>query len=508
MFKKAFILGLGIIVFYTVPLYAQVGDFGFFGGISQGRKLPKTTEEILEDDKNKKDSLEGIYKELIFLDGKPVEFEGMLTTETSTKKASKNSKNAGTFDVSYTVEAGNATAEGVNIDRELSYEINYREEGNQEIRDYEVDSWQETITTPDGTYNLDEDQSYSSISVLIDKTPGVSYYRGDISQRGVYFNGETKYVMETSGSFYGYDSAWSSTETHRIDTTITTNDWQTEYQLRPSVSVSKVLQYGNNEPTATSFRGNYREVIQNKSGLSYNIYVLPNKYTYSVEKSGSIAVDVFNSFEQLIAPDVSFLKGHFAEDDIKKLFSMQVLEGEPKFYQPDQAITRGQYVQALAKAVKLPVDKPTSGKSPKKGAVIDIIFPDVLPEKFEYPYIMAAYKYGLAVGRDNGQFYVDSPIQRQEAIVILMRTLGLENLGLEPTPITSFTDDEQIADWAKKEVYAANRLGIISGDINGKFRPKDYVSKAEASAFVNRLITYMRSDLQTDYTEHIVNYAD
>ena len=89
-----------------------------------------------------------------------------------------------------------------------------------------------------------------------------------------------------------------------------------------------------------------------------------------------------------------------------------------------------------------------------------------------------------------------------------MRTIGLETLGLDNTPVTSFTDNQYIANWAKREVYAANRLGIITGDDDGKFKPTSYVTKAEAAAFVNRLVDYMRQDLRTDYTEHIVNYAN
>ena len=165
----------------------------------------------------------------------------------------------------------------------------------------------------------------------------------------------------------------------------------------------------------------------------------------------------------------------------------------------------------LVKAVKLPVEDDSKTKkktSKKKSEVVNIVFPDVTEDRPEYKYIMAAYKNGLAVGRDNGHFYTDSPIERQEAIVILLRTLGLENLGLEPTSITPFTDNQYIADWAAKEVYAAARLGIIAGDSDGNFRPKSFVSKAEAAAFVNRLVTYMRSDLLIDYTEHIVNYAN
>lgn len=504
----------GLLFSAECPTFANVGDFGFFGGISSGRKLPKTTELILQKQNNKKnnDNLESVYKENIFLSGIPTTFEGMLTVEGNDEEIDMTAeKKADTYNVTYTVEAGAATDPDNQIARDIEYEVNYRIEGNQIIKDYEVDGWDETITVGGANYTLDENQSESSISIIESHTPGVSYYKGDISHKAVYMLDDTRVVWELSGTFYGYNSAWSSTETHRIDGTVTTDDWQMQYQIRPSVSVGKNLQYSENEPTAISFSGNYREVMQNHSGLSYNIYTMPKINSVNVPATGNASVDTFNTFEQLIAPDLGFLKGHFAESDIKKLFAMQILDGEPSYYQPSQSITRGQFVSMLVKAVKLPIEEQTSNKRSrgrKNQNVVNIVFPDVTESREDYPYIMAAYKSGLAVGRDNGHFYTDSPIERQEAIVILLRTLGLENLGLSPTPVTSFVDDQYIADWAKKEIYAAARLGIIAGDSDGNFRPKSYVSKAEAAAFVNRLVNYMRTDMQTDYTEHIVNYSN
>ncbi len=521
-FKLSAFLGVfGImIIIMSFPVFADVGDFGFFGGISAGRKLPKTTELVLEQQGSKKsdDEFEAVYKEKMFLTGIPTTFEGLMTVE-SKQKSGGNSKageekKADTFDVEYTIKSTDATTPGNVIDRKIKYTVNYRKEGNQVIKDYEIDEpndWKETMTINEVAYTIDNRQSESNISVIESHTPGVTYYKGDISHKAVYTNEGNKVVWELSGTFYGYDSAWSSTETHRIDGTVTTDSWQMQYQIRPSVSVGKTLQYSENEPTAISFSGNYREVMQNRSGLSYNIYSMPMGNTYTVPTEGNESIDTFNTFEQLIAPDLGFLKGHFAEGDIKKLFAMQILDGEPKFYQPSQSITRGQFVSMLVKAVKLPVEDDSKTKkktSKKKSEVVNIVFPDVTEDRPEYKYIMAAYKNGLAVGRDNGHFYTDSPIERQEAIVILLRTLGLENLGLEPTSITPFTDNQYIADWAAKEVYAAARLGIIAGDSDGNFRPKSFVSKAEAAAFVNRLVTYMRSDLLIDYTEHIVNYAN
>ncbi len=499
--NRALGLALGLSIF-TTSVYAEPLDFGVFGGITEGRKLPKTTEQLLSTNKNTKNDLKSTYKEMIFLTGQPKEYTGNITVSSK----ATNLTDKGTYKVSYKVENGDTTPQGMTIARNMEYNVNYRKEENQTIKDYEVSKWTETITVDGKTYTIDNKASKSSISIIEDKTPGVNYYKGDVSHRAVYTSGEEKITQDISGVIYGYNSAWSSTETQRLNCTISTKDWQMEYQIRPSVSVNKTLEYSKNEPTAISFEGNYKEVMQNKSGLNYNIYVLPPQFTYTTPTTGNVSIPSFNTFEQLVAPDVSYLKGHFAEEDIKKMFSMQVLTGDPKFYKPNEAITRGQFTQMLVKAIKLPIED--NSKANNKKAPVEIVFSDVLPEREEYPYIMAAYKAGLAVGETNGVFAIDEPIERQEAIVILLRALGLEHLGLDPTPITPFVDDSYIANWAKREVYAANRIGIISGDADGKFNPKSFISKAEAAAIVNRLINYMRYDMQVDYTENIVNFAD
>ena len=495
----AFSIGLSI---FTTSVYADPLDFGVFGGISEGRKLPKTTEQLLNTNKNTKNELKSTYKETIFLTGKPVEYNGNITVSSK----AGNLEDKGSYKVTYKVENGDTTPQGLSIARNMEYNVNYRKEDNQTIKDYEVSKWNETITVDGKNYTIDDKSSKSSISIIEDKTPGVTYYKGDVSHRAVYTSGEDKITQDISGVIYGYTSGWSSTETQRLNCTISTKDWQMEYQIRPSVSVNKTLEYSKNEPTAISFEGNYKEVMQNKSGLSYNIYVLPPQFTYTTPTSGNVSIPSFNTFEQLVAPDVSYLKGHFAEEDIRKMFSMQILTGDPKFYKPNEAITRGQFTQMIVKAIKLPIEDSANTKNKK--APVEIVFSDVLPERKEYPYIMAAYKAGLIAGQTNGSFGIDEPIERQEAIVILLRALGLEHLGLDPTPITPFVDDEYIASWAKREVYAANRIGIIAGDADGKFNPKLFISKAEAAAITNRLLNYMRYDMQTDYAENIVNFAD
>ncbi len=509
---KRFIASLLLVAAFSQTAYAQTGDMSFFGGVSEGTRLPKTTETLLKATGAGRNTQQTPipYKETIFINGEPVVCEALLTVKTG---AIPEGTVIGSFTETHTIAPSATTDPDASLRRTITFNVNYRVEGKQTILDYEMTNWTETITAGGQTYTLDKAQSKFGASVIKDAAPGVTYYKGDMSQRAVYTTGGAggaggaATTVETNGSFYGYTSAWSSTEVHRIDGTVSNDDWQMQYQVRPSVSVAKSLQYSKNEPTAISFAGNYREVMQNQSGLTYDIFVKPNQF-YEVPNAGMANIASYNAFEQLPFADVNYLKGHPAASDIEKLFSMQVLTGDTKFYKPEQAITRGQFVTAVTKAIKLPIENITPAANARTKPTIEVVFPDVLANREEYPYVMSAYKAGLAVGRSNGYFAIDAPIERQEAIAILLRTLGLQNLALDPTPMTVFTDDEQIAGWAKNELMAAYAIGLISPDSDGKINPKAVVSKAEAAALVNRLIEYMRTDIAADYSEHIVNYSN
>ena len=494
-----------LIISIPTLAYAGAGTMGFHGGISEGSRMPTTIERLLDPSLNGRRNIAGTYsyKEMVFLSGIPSEFEGTLIVNQNGGVSENNAM--GSFTVTNIVQPNAATGNTI-IDRNITFNVNYRRESNQVIKSYEVTNWDEFIVTPDGTFDLDPDQSYFTISIIEDHNPGIMFYRGAMSKRAVFIgDGDEQTIVESSGVIYGFDSAWSSTETHRIDTWLFGDGWQMSYQVRPSVSVTKSMQYSSTSPIPISFAGNYMEILQNQSALTYNIFIVPQPFHF-IESSGSTNIPSRNTFEQLIAPDTSFLRGHFAEEDIRRLFAMQILRGEPSHFQPNQMMTRGEFVQALTRAIRLPAMQatPMAANNP----VIRVVFPDVLQDRSEYPYIMAAFRSGLAFGRNNGHFNIDSPIPREEAIVILVRSLGLENLAPSITPVTAFADSHQISDWALREIQASHTIGLITGDQHGNFRPRDYISKAEGAAFINRFIDYMREDLVIDYSERMINFVN
>jgi len=505
---------------HTVGNYPVIGQMGFFGGISTGTRLPQTTERRIALEETRRRNQGGIppmpYREVVFLDGTPRVFEGLLWI---TPRHIADDSLIGTLsNESYNVGIGDVVSpDDVEVLRNISFNINYRIEGNQVIRDYRVNNWVENIWIEGREYVLDRDQSSFVVSVIEDRRAAVTYYRGDLSVRAVYVeilddgSPGRRITDDRWGSFYGFRSAWSGVETHRINSTITStgssadDNWEIQLQLRPSASVSKSLQFAENEPTMISFIGNFREVMQTTAAMEWNIFHRPHQFSeYDVE--GRVSIPTFNTFEQLIAPNLSFLRGHPAEYDVGRLFSMQILDGDPRFFRPDQAMTRGQFTVALTRAMNLPL--PAAQPVRNRRNVPVIVFPDVPDTRSEFPYIMAARNVGLAQGRENGHFHIDQPLDRQEAIALMIRALGLEDMGIYPATVTPFADDHLVSGWARRELYVAEWIGLISGDSNGNIRPRDWLTQAEGAAIINRFIEYMRFDLAMDYTEHIVNYPN
>jgi hypothetical protein len=511
---------LSILAIFAVPFaaYAQnihrthrIGDMGFHGGISESRHLPRTLETVLLEQNDgrrsrrnsRNSSIEMAYSEFVFLNGAPVLLEG---TKTVVPGSPERDSTSGTYETEHRVTA-NAGA-GDTITRTKAFDVQYRLEGRQMIYTYVLNknTWSETIAVGGNTFRLDPARSSFVISIFEDRTPGINFYRGDISARLVYTGGPDGITtVEKTGEFYGFSTAWSATETHRINVSITNDNWALQYQIRPSVNVNKELQFVYNEPTIISFEGNYRELHQSFAGLRYDIFTKPNSM-WDIPDTGSHSMETFNVFEQLPAPDLSFIRGHSAEDDIHRLFAMQILQGDTRFFVPNQAITRGQFLTALARTIKLPVEEVVLPRATRGQQPVPLtLFSDVNSDRPEFRYIQAIQRAGIAFGRADGKFYFDYPISRQEAVVTTIRALGLTNLGLNPTVVSPFLDSDSIADWAIRDVNVALLLDLIAPDVNGNLNPRRAMSKAEAAAMLNHLLDYMRNGIVAHYSEQLVN---
>ena len=525
-FKLAlFALGAGLLLWpvgaeASTPRQHRIGDIGFHGGIAETRHLPRTTETIILQQGNNRNNNATItmeYREFVFMDFVPELFEGTMEVRNGSPSPGQT---AGTFRVEHRVFPNVSSPDGgVRINRTMIFDVDYRIEGNNMIYTYNINrnSWRETIAFRglDGeefadtyTYVLDFNRSSFWVSVIEDRTPGVNYYRGIISARLFYteFNPDGDATgrvvsVDKTGEFYGFSSAFSATETHRVDVTISDGQEAMTYQIRPSVTVNKIMQFRSNEPTIISFEGNFQELHQSFAGLRYDIFTRPTRLWHE-PLFGAANLDTFNVFEQLPAPNMAHIRGHSAEDDIHRLFAMQILQGDTRFFLPDQAITRGQFMTALARAINLPVEEPPAQRGRQAPTHI---FSDVSTERPEFRYIQAIHANRVAFGRADGSFNFDSPISRQEAVSTMVRALGLSNLSANLTVLSPFADSGDIANWAMQYTNTALGLGLIAPDANGNFHPNMALSNAQAATFLNTMINFLREGIVTHYADEIVN---
>ena len=498
IFGQALSLGLLFTALTATPALAGAGTMGFSGGISEGLRMPTITQRQLNPELNGRRSIAGTYaySEIIFVSGNPIEFNGTLTV---TQGGGVTDAEMGSF--TFTNVVAGAGEGGANISRTIAWQVDWRRVGSQVLKNYSVSAWTETLTTPEGSFTLDPAQSFFYISILEDHNPGIVFYSGNISKRAVFTDGT---VLEATGHIYGFDSPYSSTETQSLDVFVLSGDWQMSYQVRPSVSVTTSLMYQATTPTAISFLGNYMHFMSNESILAYDIFIVPQPF-HHIDRAGSTYIATHTTFEQLPAADLTWLRGHFAEQDISRLFAQGILTGPTTHFVPNQAVTRGEFITMLVRALRIEV--PNIAPMSAFNRTQRIVFPDVITTRPDYLYVMAAYRAGLAYGRNDGNFHVDVPISREEALATLIRGLGLANVVPNPMPVTAFADSNLISGWAMRDMAAALELGLVAPDLNGNLRPREALTKAEAAAFINMFMDYMRQDLVFDYSQRMVNFT-
>ncbi|HIV02598.1 MAG TPA: S-layer homology domain-containing protein [Candidatus Aphodoplasma excrementigallinarum] len=116
-------------------------------------------------------------------------------------------------------------------------------------------------------------------------------------------------------------------------------------------------------------------------------------------------------------------------------------------------------------------------------------FTDVTdPGAWFYPYIATAQQRGLTVGMGDGTFGIGQEITRQDLAVMFYNYLVAQNkVGAASSDV--FTDDAQVADYAKEAVYVLRGMGVLSGYDDGSFQPEGRATRAEMAQMMYNLFS-------------------
>lgn len=493
----AVILSLACLLsWFRVDMLAASGEMGVLGGISEGNYLPMNIEK--KQDVKEKTTNSYDYKEMVFFSGTPTEVKGTITVNIKDDTIFKDK--SGSYDEVYTITAANSD-NTITVNRVLTLTTRYEvKNGNfkrQVIKNSKLKSFTDVIVTPNTTYTLDGNTATFSKATVEDITPGVTYYNTSISYMGTYNDGNGNQMIKTlSGDIYGYMQPYSRIETQYLNQSLNSDtlNFHMDIEMNPRLEASKTMYYDKNQPFPISFGGTYNQRLEKEATMTYKINSNhPNLTSNQLENS--MILKSANLIEKLPVPEgLDFVEGTWSEEDMKKLYSMDIFTDIPHEGMQYEAISRGDYIKALVKAMDIDI---TPYKDIKE-ADAEQVFGDVPYNHTLYPYIMAAYNTKLILGV-GGQFSVDRPITREEAFAIYIRVIGLERVGGIGKSSTPFNDDQEISAWARKEIVAGYNLGIIKGDTTNNLHPKRWIQKEEAAAIINRLIDYLRKEIGKDY---------
>ena len=192
----------------------------------------------------------------------------------------------------------------------------------------------------------------------------------------------------------------------------------------------------------------------------------------------SIVVDITNPIPVIDRVYYQDTIGHWAEKEIARATEQGWVTGYPDGrFAPQEEVNRAQFTTMLARALELsdPMDQAPTFKDH-----------DQIPEyaKAHVAQTMAA---GLVKGYEDGTFRPSQRITRSEITVLVMRTLGYDDLRESSTPL-AFADADQIPQWAFPAIAAASDIGIVQGRDNNRFAPTGYTTRAEAVTLILRLL--------------------
>jgi hypothetical protein len=163
-------------------------------------------------------------------------------------------------------------------------------------------------------------------------------------------------------------------------------------------------------------------------------------------------------------------KDHWSANYVAKLYEEGVVSGyDATHFGPDNQITRAEFTKLAVTTFNLPM--------PDLSSLSDVSFNDVPAPAWYLQYLVAAKDAGIIGGYQDGSFRPEAPVNRAEAITILLKAAGVDP---EQSFETVFPDVAPLVWYGKFVNYAAENE-IIGGYADGTFGPGNNLSRAEAA---------------------------
>ena len=175
-------------------------------------------------------------------------------------------------------------------------------------------------------------------------------------------------------------------------------------------------------------------------------------------------------------PFIDVKQGDWFYDDVKAAYEKGLMTGiSDTLFGPYMDTSRAMVVTML---YRLEGEPSVSGAS---------VFPDVGAGKWYTDAVIWATENGIAKGYDDGKFYPDQVVSRQELAAFLYRYAEYKGYDVSKiADLSQYADAGKIGSWALTNVMWAVGNGIITGTSADTLNPTGTASRAELATMFNR----------------------
>ena len=184
--------------------------------------------------------------------------------------------------------------------------------------------------------------------------------------------------------------------------------------------------------------------------------------------------------------DFRDIRNHWAKEYIETALNRGIVSGYADgTFRPNAPVTRAEFAKMINRGLNL--TKTT-----------EMLFSDLSVYNWYYGDVSKAVAAGYMEGYKDFTFRGEWNVSRQEAAVVYHKLMPLYKKDIE---LTRFSDDSEIALWAKESAMAVVDNGYMIGDELGRFRPEDPLTRAEACVSIVQFVNGERINAYTQWID-------
>ena len=168
------------------------------------------------------------------------------------------------------------------------------------------------------------------------------------------------------------------------------------------------------------------------------------------------------------------ITGITLESEMRTVVDRGIMQGYSEgSYKPFTEVTRGQFAALLARTLDLPEGNPKFSDVPQSSKLADEIYRVSAAE--------------IVRGYDEKRFGMNDPITREQMAQMIDNSLKYWGVDRTGAPL-NFTDESSISKTFERAVSHVVFDGIVKGNTKNEFLPKKTATRAEAAAFISRML--------------------